>query len=247
MKQTRLLWDMPITVEIVDAWAKEKDISEIFQYFEEIDKTFSVFREDSEISQINKNLLPKEKYSQEMTEVLFLCEKTKNESNGYFEISRDGKLDPTGLVKGFALYQASKALKVKGFQNYYLDAGGDIEVSGKNLKGKLWVVGIRNPFNRNENIKAVTLKDKGIATSGTYIRGQHIYNLHNLQQITDLVSLTVIAPNVYEADRFATAAFAMGKAGIEFIASRKELEGYAVDPKGLATFTQGFSQYLLKQ
>ena len=67
MKQTRLLWDMPITVEIVDAWAKEKDISEIFQYFEEIDKTFSVFREDSEISQINKNLLPKEKYSRHAT------------------------------------------------------------------------------------------------------------------------------------------------------------------------------------
>ena len=84
-----------------------------------------------------------------------------------------------------------------------------------------------------------------MATSGSYIRGQHIYNPHdNEDKLTGIASLTVIGPNVYEADRFATAAFAMGMArGMSFIEGRPGLEGYAVDPKGIATYTSGFKEY----
>jgi len=49
---------------------------------------------------------------------------------------------------------------------------------------------------------------------------------------------------VYEADRFATAAFAMGKKGILFIESLTGFEGYAVDNKGIATYTNGFTAYV---
>lgn len=55
-------------------------------------------------------------------------------------------------------------------------------------------------------------------------------------------SFTVIGPNVFEADRYATAAFAMGKKGISFIESVPELEGYMVDNKKLATYTSGFKK-----
>ena len=72
----------------------------------------------------------------------------------------------------------------------------------------------------SEHVKVLALTDQGIATSGTAIRGQHIYNPHQPDaSIQDIVSLTVIGPNIYEADRFATAAFAMGKEGIRFIAN----------------------------
>jgi thiamine biosynthesis lipoprotein len=80
-------------------------------------------------------------------------------------------------------------------------------------------VGIRNPFNRAEHVKALSVTDRGVATSGTAIRGQHIYNpYHPNQPITEIISMTVIGPDVYEADRFATAAFAMGRMGVAFIA-----------------------------
>ena len=59
-----------------------------------------------------------------------------------------------------------------------------------------------------------------------------------------IMSLTVVGPDVYEADRFATAAFAMGRAGIEFIEARPGLEGYLVDRTGQATLTSGFSGYV---
>jgi thiamine biosynthesis lipoprotein len=76
------------------------------------------------------------------------------------------------------------------------------------------------------------------------VRGAHIYNpFAPAQEITDVVSLTIIGDDVLEADRFATAAFAMGKSGIEFIQSTPGLEGYMIDKSGVATFTSGFSSY----
>ena len=84
-----------------------------------------------------------------------------------------------------------------------------------------------------------------MATSGTYVRGQHIYNPKNSDQpVTGIVSLTVIGPDIYEADRFATAAFAMGPAGIIFIEQLAGFEGYMIDPNGLATYTSGFERYV---
>jgi thiamine biosynthesis lipoprotein len=57
------------------------------------------------------------------------------------------------------------------------------------------------------------------------------------------VSITVIGPDVLEADRFATAAFAMGKGGIAFIENLPGFEGYAIDAQGIATMTSGFGAY----
>ncbi len=96
----------------------------------------------------------------------------------------------------------------------------------------------------NEIVKVLSITDCGVATSGTYIRGQHIYNpKHAGEPITEIVSLTVIGPDIYEADRFATAAFAMGREGIFFIERVEGLEGYMIDRSGQATLTSGFARY----
>jgi len=92
----------------------------------------------------------------------------------------------------------------------------------------------------------LSVTDRGVATSGTYVRGQHIYNpLDEDQLITDVLSLTVIGPDIYEADRFATAAFAMGRNGINFIECLEDFEGYMIDKNKLATFTTGFEKWVL--
>jgi thiamine biosynthesis lipoprotein len=115
---------------------------------------------------------------------------------------------------------------------------------GKNTEGGEWSVGIRNPFNIHEVVKVVYPRGRGIATSGSYIRGDHIYNPHKPEEkIKEIVSITVIGPDVLEADRFATAAFAMGKDGIGFIERLEGFEGYAIDAHGIATMTSGFEAY----
>lgn len=239
MQETRLIMGMPITLKLVDKFATKADLEAGFAYFTEVDKKYSPFKTDNELAKINTGELKLTEASQEMQEIFRLCEETKKLTDGFFDIFHEGRYNPSGLVKGWAIKQAVELLKKRGLKNYYVDAGGDIEVSGLNEKGKSWQVGIRNPFNRFENVKIINLKSGGIATSGTAIRGEHIYspkgNIDN-----EIVSLTVIGPDVYEADRMATAAFAMGRLGITFIASLSGFSGYMIDKYGQAFATANF-------
>ncbi len=247
MKETRPLMGMPVSVEIADPEAKQKDLDDIFEYFNYIDGTFSTYKEGSEIMKINRGEILPGEYSRDMREIFKLSEETKKQTNGYFDIKNTkGIFDPSGIVKGWAIHQAARLLQEKGFENFFVDAGGDIQTKGRNAEGALWRVGIQDPFSATPSvIKVLEINDKGVATSGTYIRGQHIYNPHNrVQTFDDIVSLTVIGPNIYEADRFATAAFAMGKSGIDFIESLPGFEGYIIDSNGIATMTSGFENYV---
>jgi len=246
VKQTKHLMGMPITVEILDAGANTNVFSDIWSHFSSVDRKYSTYKKDSEISKIN-NGLQTTKWSPEMKTILRLCEQTKQETGGYFNIIHNNKRDPSGLVKGWAINNAAKLLLARRFQNFYIEAGGDIQVHGLNAEKKLWRVGIRNPFKRTEVVKIVAVTTSGVATSGTYIRGQHIYNPHKPDGLVkEVASLTVVGPNIYEADRFATAAFAMGKAGIEFIESLASCEAYMIDDKKQAVFTSGFEKYVVK-
>lgn len=236
---------MPITIEVVDAGSRNQDVTDVFAYFNEVDRRFSTYKPDSEISRINRGAIGPDAYSQDMKTVLTLCEETKRLTRGFFDIARmDGTKDPSGLVKGWAINHAAAMLRAFGHEHFFVDAGGDIQTSGRNASGKPWSVGIKNPFNRSQIVQVVYPNGAGIATSGTYIRGQHVYNPHDRHApMTDIVSLTVIGPNIYEADRFATAAFAMGREGIAFIGSIEGFEGYMIDKDGMSTSTNHFATY----
>jgi len=236
---------MPVTVEIVDTHADEADLDDIFAYFQYIDDTFSTYKPDSEISRLNEGSLLLADAGADMQTIFRLAEQTRQQTRGYFNIARDGRYDPSGIVKGWAIATAAEQLHDAGFANYYVDAGGDIQASGHNSVGNDWRVGIRNPFNLNEVVKVLAIRDYGVATSGTYVRGQHIYNPHGDAPIVEVLSLTVIARSVYDADRFATAAFAMGSAGLNFIQGLDGFEGYMIDSRGRATFTSGFGKFVL--
>jgi thiamine biosynthesis lipoprotein len=244
MRETRLLMGMPITVDIGGA-SDAALVDTVFDYFEHIDRRFSTYRADSEISAINRGDLPIRDWSGEMMDVLTLAAQTKNETDGYFDIREpDGSLDPSGIVKGWAIRNAAGIVQRAGVGDFFIEAGGDIQSCGRNASGLDWSVGIRNPFNADEIIKIVYPRGHGIATSGTYVRGQHIYNPRAVADpIIDIVSLTVIGADVFEADRFATAAFAMGRDGILFLEQTPGLEGYVVDGNGRATPTTGFGAF----
>jgi thiamine biosynthesis lipoprotein len=249
MKKIEHIMGMPITLEIVDSVIEEileEDAKIVFDYFRHVDEKFSKFKKESELNKINRKEISENEFSPEMLEVLELSEETKLLTNGYFDIKFGSEeCDTSGLVKGWAIFNAAKVLWRRGRKNFFVDAGSDIQFSGVNSEGKMWSIGIRNPFKIEEVVKILRLTDMGVATSGTYARGQHIYNPKNLgTPITDIVSLTVIGPNIYEADRFATAAFAMGAEGINFIENLKGFEGYQISKDGIATMTSNFGEYL---
>jgi len=246
IKQTRDLMGMTISVELVNHSATYTNLDMVFSYFESVEKRFSFFRKDSEITLINNKKIKQDQYSKDMKTIFALAEKTKKETNGFFDIiTSDGKYNPSGLVKGWAIYNASELLLEKGFKDFYVEAGGDIQANGFNRMEEKWKVGIQNPFDPSQIAKIVHLTNAGIATSGTYRRGQHIYDPHNRSKLlADILSISVIGPNVFEADRFATAAFAMGSKGISFIERLNGFEAYMIDKNRMATQTSGFVKYL---
>ena len=243
---------MPVRLEICDAEASRESLEKAFDYFHYVDQKFSTYKKDSEISSINRGELSPAEYSDDMKTIINLAEETKRLTHGYFDIrkpdaclpDRQGSLDPSGIVKGWAINNVAELLRALGHKNFYVEVAGDIQTSGKNTEGKEWRIGIRNPFNAAEIVKVIYPRGHGVATSGTYVRGEHIYNPHAKRNVeTSLVSLTVVGRNIYEADRFATAAFAMGENALGFIENLDGFEGYAIDKKGTATMTSGFEKY----
>jgi thiamine biosynthesis lipoprotein len=246
MKQTRLLMGMPITIVINDVQAGPADFDYVFAYFESIDEQFSPYKPTSEVSRINQGLAERE-WSATMKHIMKLAEQTSRTTHGYFDVYHNGQFDPSGIVKGWAINNAARLLRERHCTDFYIDAGGDIQTAQPvtTTTQTPWRVGIRSPFNREEIVKVLELRNEGIATSGTAIRGDHIYNPVDELNDNTVASLTVVGPNVYEADRFATAAFAMGRRGVDFIETLEGFEGYMIDTERQATLTSGFERYVV--
>jgi thiamine biosynthesis lipoprotein len=246
VRETRIIMEMPISLAVLDDHVRRQDLDAVFAQFTAADAQFSPFKPDSEISRFNRGEITEQDLTPPMREIFALCEQTKQETAGYFDIVRpDGAIDPCGMVKGWAIKNAAHQLAEMGFANFSVAAGGDIQCHGLNEEGREWTVGIRNPFKPDEIVKILIPRGCGVATSGNYIRGDHIYNPHTGKYDSDdIVSITVIGADVLEADRYATAAFAMGREGIHFIERLSGLEGYEIDTHGMARMTSGLKKYL---
>lgn len=247
MRETQLIMGMPITVEVVGG-GTGATLEAVFSYFREVDAQFSPYKPDSEVSAMNRGEIAPDRTSPEMQEVLSLSLLTRHETHGYFDVRRpDGRFDPSGLVKGWAIRNAARGLEAEGMVNYFVEAGGDVQCCGVNADGEPWRVGVRHPLDAGKIVKVIAPGDRGVATSGSYVRGNHVYDPATGKHASDeIVSLTVIGPDVYEADRFATAAYAMGRDGIRFVEATYGLEGYAIDRHGRATMTSGFRGFVVQ-
>lgn len=242
IKQTRMIMGMPITLMTPHEPNSKEAFEKTFDFFQQVDQRYSPFITTSEVSQINLHKLKESDYSPEMIEILEIAQKTKVETNNYFDVWHNNSFDPSGIVKGWAIQKAAKIMH-DYTDDFYIEAGGDIQVHGISDKRAPWRIGIRNPFNRHENIAIISLNNYAVATSGTAIRGQHIYDPVSDKPLADIISLSVIAPKIIDADRMATAAFAMGKKGIAFIEKLNGYEGYMVSKDKRVTMTSGWKKY----
>ncbi|MEP6827865.1 MAG: FAD:protein FMN transferase [Aestuariivirga sp.] len=246
MRETRIIMGMPITVAALGE-VDTQVMADVFAWFDAVDERFSTYLVGSEISQFNRGEISGDVLSAEMLEVFALARRTKEETQGFFDMRKaDGSVDPSGIVKGWAINKAAQLMRAAGVEDFFVDAGGDIQAEGMNEDGEDWRVGIRSPFQMSEIIKVVAPQGQGMATSGSYVRGCHIWNpLAPRETLSDVVSITVLGPDILEADRFATAAFAMGPDGIYFIESLPGFEAYQVNAQGIATQTSNFKDYVI--
>ena len=168
---TRIIMGMPITIAVAEP-VDQAVIDATFDLFVAVDEKFSTYRAESEISRFNNGELREEELSTDVHHVFALARQTEKESRGYFNMQKpDGRLDPSGIVKGWAIARAVAHLHEAGLKNFFIDAGGDVQSSGVSGDGTPWRVGIRSPFHLGEIIKVLEPAGAGVATSGSTIRG----------------------------------------------------------------------------
>ena len=240
MRRTEDVMGMPVTVDVRDGGGP---LDAVFAELRRIDSVFSPFRADSAVSRINDGRLRVDDAGAEVTEVLALCDAYAAATGGFFSAWRDGVLDPSGLVKSWAIARACAILDAGGHRSYFVDAGGDVRTRGHKGTGEPWRIGIRHPVERSAVVRVIVGNELAVATSGTYEKGRHIYDPHTGVAVGELVSLTVIGPDIVEADVQATAAFAMGAGALPYLGTLEGYEAYAIGPDLRATWTTGFDAW----
>jgi len=161
-------------------------------------------------------------------------------------------LDFGGVAKGWAAHQTSERLKQYG--PALMNAAGDISISAALANGDGWQIGVRNPFEPEKDIESLKLKRCGVATSGRdrrrwsqngSLRHHIIDPKTGLPAETDVMTATIIAPTVMEAEAVAKAVLIMGgEQGMEWIESDPTLAGIIVLESGHVFYSQRLSAYL---
>ncbi|MDE3113846.1 MAG: FAD:protein FMN transferase [Chloroflexota bacterium] len=247
MRRVRDVMGMPVTADLRDERPDAAAaLDALYAELERIDAAYSPFRGDSLVSRVNAGALDLARADGELADVVALCRRYEAATDGYFSAWRGARFDPSGLVKGWAIDRACRILDARGFARYFVDAAGDVRTRGERAPGEPWRIGIRHPVERDKVARVVLAYDLAVATSGTYERGAHIDDPHTGRPATELLSLTVVGPDIVVADVYATAAFAMGRRALDFIAARDGYEAYAIDPDLRATWTGGFEAYCEK-
>jgi len=231
---------MPVTVQVADRAAQAEALHRVFEDFSLLDRTFSPFRPESEVSRISRGELQADEAGELVNQANVLCRQYERATDGYFSAWIDGRFDPSGLVKGWAIDRASSILNSYGYQDFFVDAGGDVQTHGHNAEGGPWRVGVRHPVERDKVARVVLASGLAVATSGTYEKGDHIIDPHTGRPANALLSFTVVGPDILQADVYATAGFAMGSRGLEFVARSAGYEAFAIDLHLRAGSTPGF-------
>ncbi len=124
-------------------------------------------------------------------------------------------IDLGAVAKGLAVDLAARELSP--FENFAINASGDLYLGGRNPDSEPWSIGIRHPRSDADLIEAVRVSNRAVCTSGDYEKrsadgGHHILDPRTGASANGVASVTVVAPTAMLADALATAAFVLGPA-----------------------------------
>ena len=164
----------------------------------EVDRVFSTYRADSAVSRLGRGEIDLEDCPPEVAEVLALGAAAERDSHGAFSVrlpGPDGRiiLDPSGVVKGWAVERAAASLRALEDTDFCLSAGGDMTCRTLDPAGPPWRIGIEHPADPGQVIAVVPVLTGAVATSGTAHRGQHLVDARTGRPPAGVASVTVIA------------------------------------------------------
>ena len=228
-------WGTVVVIEATSSGLDEVAVSaavdEVEEFFYQVDRDFSTYKSDSQVSCIRRGELSIEDASEYVQQVWALCEFSRELTFGAFSPWKvAGGFDPSGLVKGWAADVAAKMLVDDGVESILINAAGDLVLRGGQLtergEVKPWSVGISSPDDVNQIVKTFDVFDGSVATSGDYEKGAHIVDPHTGLIAIGARSASVVGPDGALCDALATALMVDGRDAQRWM-GRPELAEYS--------------------
>ena len=225
---------MPISLALrgrhADDRRAEEAWSEALAVLREADRVFSTYRADSVVSRINRGEAVDT--PPEVAEVLAIGAAAEEATGGAFALRRDGVLDPSAVVKGWAAERAAAPLAALPDTDFCLSAGGDLTCRTGDPAAAPWRIGIEDPRDPTRIVAVVPIRTGAVATSGTAHRGAHIVDARTGRAPGGLASVTVVGRSLTAVDVDATAAFALGADGERWLTTRGHRAAFVVRTDG---------------
>ena len=251
-------------------------LEEAYNYALALQRIFNFFDPDSELSKLNterKISASKElvevtkraielsyktngKYDISLGKSILERKRGKKESSSkslYKSIEINGNIiklkddemlvDLGSIAKGYIADKVAQLLKTRGIKEFMIDARGDILFSGEFEH----VLEIQHPRDKKSSINKIKLRNKGVATSGDYNQFYGSYSNSHIINAGDLISLTVIADTLQEADLFSTALFvANNKEREKLIRDNKNIKAFSIDKNMRTREYNGFGEMVVR-
>jgi FAD:protein FMN transferase len=230
-----------VSIDVRPPFVPDEAIEAVVDWFHDVDRRFSPFKPDSEVSRIINGDLALDDASPDVRAMVTLADEVRVISGGAFDARAhraDGAPDPTGVVKGWSVDEAAAILRLAGACNFQVNAGGDLLAAGESEPSVAWRIGIRHPDRADRVAGVLRVRDLAVATSGLYERGAHIVDPRTGVAPTGLRSVTVVGPTLARADAYATAAFAMGEQGLAWVAGLGGFGAMAVTSDDRVVWTE---------
>lgn len=201
------------------------------------DERFSLYRTDSEISQLAQGQVALPDTSDIFLATYAEAIAWRAQTHGAFTPHRpDGVVDLSGIVKALAIADIGAVLAEWGHHNWLVTLGGDSLAQGHPPE-RAFRVGIVDPADRGALLCGIDLESpwNAVATSGISERGEHVWRT---TPGSDLSQVTVLAPDIVTADVLATAILAGGKDSLSDAVARWDIDVIAVDVTGEMSATR---------
>ncbi len=204
------------------------------------DDVFSTWNPGSPMSRLRRGEVTLDGVPPEVTPVLDACRSARRLSDGWFDPwALPGGVDPTGYVKGWAAERALDALRAPGVAAAVVNAAGDIASFGGPAPSTPFRFAVVDPADRSRT--AFVVEHTGaVATSGTYERGQHLFDPRTRRAAAAVASATVTGPELGLADALATALAVGGLPLLERLEAIDGVEALVIGHDGERRWTPGF-------
>lgn len=231
---------LPISIHVrgpgIDSTSVNSTVAEVFSELRTVDRIFSTYREDSDISRIRRGELSIAHAHPDVAVVEQSCRTLLDETNGLFNAwtsqeQTEQTFDPTGWVKGWGVQRAAQRLLELPEHDAYVNAGGDMILRMNRTDTPWWRIGIENPRDPGQIVDVVDIGSGAIATSGSYARGLHIRDQLG-QAANAWASVSITGASLEFADAYATAAFAAAEKAPAFVESLQGFSGLLIDLQG---------------